>query len=197
MSGRPQGMLNSELNIRPLMYHATLVRRLNHMAWHKSVALAGQARMAMWDHKSLLCTIFIPPRKTHGGPAVWVMKCWTSVMRLFTGRACFTWISRTMWLRKYKRGSAWRQSQVRLSLQCVFFFFLPPPPPPPLFSVVCRKWEPNSCGMNEEEISEWQPTEGRPLQGRERERKKGGGKQERRESRAKALPLAWSAARAR
>lgn len=53
----------------------------------------------------------------------------------------------------------------------------PVKPFPPL-----RKWQPNSCGMNEKEICEWQPTTRSP----EKER---GGK-------AMALPLVWTWARA-
>lgn len=68
--------------------------------------------------------------------ARWVMKCWSSVMRLFTGHACFTWIKPSVWLDKYQLGPA--RSPVKPSS-------------------LLRKWQPNSCGMNEEEISEWQP----------------------------------------
>lgn len=42
--------------------------------------------------------------------ACWVMKCWSSVMRLFTGRACFTWINPSVWLDKYQLGPARSQS---------------------------------------------------------------------------------------
>lgn len=42
------------------------------------------------------------------------MKCWSSVMRLFTGRACFTWIKPSVWLDKYQPGPARSQSNLLL-----------------------------------------------------------------------------------
>lgn len=42
------------------------------------------------------------------------MKCWSSVMRLFTGRACFTWIKPSVWLDKYQLGPARSQSNLLL-----------------------------------------------------------------------------------
>lgn len=42
------------------------------------------------------------------------MKCWDSVMRLFTGRACFTWIKPSVWLDKYQLGPARSQSNLLL-----------------------------------------------------------------------------------
>lgn len=47
--------------------------------------------------------------------ACWVMKCWSSVMRLFTGRACFTWIKPSVWLDKYQLGPARSQSNLLCS----------------------------------------------------------------------------------
>ena len=71
--------------------------------------------------------------------ACWVMKCWSSVMRMFTGRACCTWIKPSVWLRKYELCPV-RSQPVRASS----FFFS---------SFFFRKWEPNSCGMKRKHAS--------------------------------------------